>query len=56
VISPADRAARVRRDIEWVFGLRLFIDRGCFDRIEDLVREALTEHEIDLRREEAAER
>jgi hypothetical protein len=50
-VTAADRAAQVRREIEFVFGLRLFIDRKAFDRVEDLVREALVEAEVDIRRE-----
>jgi hypothetical protein len=47
-MTCADRAAAVRAEIELVLGLRLFIDREAFDRIEALVREALTETEIDV--------
>jgi hypothetical protein len=46
-MTPDDRATRVRRDIE-----RLF--RDFLDRIEDIVAEALIEHEVDIRGEENA--
>jgi hypothetical protein len=50
-----DRATQLRRDIEWVFGLRLFVDKTAFDRIEELIREALAEAEVDVRREHSTD-
>jgi hypothetical protein len=45
-MTPADRAARLRADLE-----RLIHD--LLDQVEDRFREELTEHETDVRREEA---
>jgi hypothetical protein len=44
-----DRVARLRADLE-----RLM--REYLDRAEALIREAITEHEIDVRRETADEK
>jgi hypothetical protein len=53
IITPADRAAKVRRDLERIFGRYLFIDREeLFDRLRDILEEALIAHETDVRREE----
>jgi hypothetical protein len=46
--NPTDRAAKVRRDLERVFGDSL---SDFFDRLEDSVAEAIAEHEVDIRRE-----
>jgi hypothetical protein len=55
-ITPADRAARVRANIDRLFDRHLFLDRDeFFDRLEDIIAEAITEHEIDVRREYSAD-
>jgi hypothetical protein len=46
--TPFDRAAKVRRDLERVFGDSL---SDFFDRLQDSVAEALAEQEVDIRRE-----
>jgi hypothetical protein len=52
ITTPADRAARVRANIDQIFGRHLFLDRiEFFDRLEDIIAEAITEHEVDIRRE-----
>jgi hypothetical protein len=48
-----DLATQLRCEIELIFSLRLFIDRQAFDRIEELIREALAEREADIRAEYA---
>ena len=56
ITTPADRAARVRANIDRVFDRRLFLDIDeFFDRLEDIIAEAITEHEIDVRREYSAD-
>ena len=56
ITTPADRAARVRANIDQIFGRHLFLDRDeFFDRLEDIIAEAITEHEIDVRREYSAD-
>ena len=56
ITTPADRAARVRANINRVFDRRLFLDIDeFFDRLEDIIAEAITEHEIDVRREYSAD-
>ena len=52
ITTPADRAARVRANIDRVFDRRLFLDIDeFFDRLEGIIAEAITEHETDVRRE-----
>jgi hypothetical protein len=53
IISAADRAAKVCAEIKRIFGKRLFLDLEFFDRLEDIICEALVEHEIDVRREDS---
>jgi hypothetical protein len=54
ITGPADRAARVRADIARIF-LEPFDHDEFFGRVEDIVREVLTEAEIDIRAEYLAE-
>jgi hypothetical protein len=52
-LFPADRAAGVRAEIERIFGRKL---SGEARKLADLIiREALAEHEIDVRREYKAD-
>jgi hypothetical protein len=53
ITPPIDRAAQVRAQAERRLGNGLlFLDAEFFDWFEALVREALVEHEIDVRRDE----
>jgi hypothetical protein len=51
-MTPADRAANARAEIERIFSSRF---REFFDHVEDIIRDALAEHETDVRRETSAE-
>jgi len=48
-----DRAADARAEIERIFANSA---REFFDHVEDIIREAITEHEIDVRSEAADEK
>jgi hypothetical protein len=43
-----DRAANARAEIERIFSSRF---REFLDRVEDIIREAVVEHEVDVRRD-----
>jgi hypothetical protein len=45
-MTPADRAARVRIEIERRFSQ---LANEFLDRIQDIIAEALIEHEVDVR-------
>jgi hypothetical protein len=47
-MSPTDRAAAIRAEIE-----RVFLE--LLDRLEDRFREVFAEHETDIRREYSAD-
>ena len=53
--TPADRAARVRANVERIFGKCRFLDGEFLDRLQDIIAEALVEHEIDIRPEYPAD-
>jgi hypothetical protein len=52
-LPTRDRAANARAEIERIFANSL---REFFDHVEDIIREAITEHEIDVRSEAADEK
>jgi hypothetical protein len=49
--TATDRAAKARADIERLFGSTPLCE--FFHHVEELIREAINEHEIDIRREYA---